>query len=30
MAKIAVTKIEITRGEGPTALCGKKRTFRRC
>ena len=26
--KITVTKIEITRGEGPTALCGKKRTFK--
>jgi len=26
--KIAVTKIEITRDEGPTALCGKKRTFK--
>lgn len=26
--KIAVTKIEITRCEGRTALCGKKRTFK--
>ena len=27
MGKIGVTKIEITRAEGPMALCGKTATF---